>query len=186
MQMFHCYCQMLVIKSAYTVLVILLLYWIQQEFLYLELVGKQKFRFTEQFKYNLAPVSEFFFWRMSRCTIPGLFSFWLIYACFGITLPTQQPQPPYHSHYTVQPLLATLPVRNYRILLVQSFTACTPLLMAASIFGLGEKTLEFSTVLFTLSPSLSRSHYHYQQTISSYFCFSPVNSGILIIPLVSL
>jgi len=48
------------------------------------------------------------------------------------------------------------PVKNWRILLVQSFTAGVPLLAATSAFGLyREKTLEFSsTVLSTLYPYL--------------------------------
>jgi len=44
---------------------------------------------------------------------------------------------------TGQPAL----VKNWRILLLQSFTALIPLLTASSAFGwIREKTLEFSTV----------------------------------------
>ena len=48
----------------------------------------------------------------------------------------QQQQPLFYSRNTGQ--LAP-PVKNWRIFLVQSFTACMPLLMAASAFGLGRR-----------------------------------------------
>jgi len=44
-----------------------------------------------------------------------------------------------YGHYTAHPVLAGTPVKNWRILLEQSFTARMPLLMAASIFGLGRR-----------------------------------------------
>ena len=46
---------------------------------------------------------------------------------------TLQQPPPLYSHYTHQP---APPVKNWRILLVQSFTVRRPLLMATSTFGL--------------------------------------------------
>jgi len=41
---------------------------------------------------------------------------------------------------TGQPALAYSPIKNSRILLEQSFTACMPLLMATSAFGLWRST----------------------------------------------
>ena len=46
---------------------------------------------------------------------------------------------PQYDHYTGQPTLAGPPVKNWRILLVQSFTACMPLLIATSAFGIGRR-----------------------------------------------
>ena len=42
-------------------------------------------------------------------------------------LQLQQPSP-FYGHYTGRPVLAATLVKNWRILLVQSFTACKPLL----------------------------------------------------------
>jgi len=48
----------------------------------------------------------------------------------------EQPNHPFYGRYTCPPALAT---GNWRILLVQSFTAHMPLLMATNIFGLGRR-----------------------------------------------
>ena len=56
-----------------------------------------------------------------------------------ILLLQQQQQQPFYGHYIGQPALAGTPVKKWRILLVQSFTARMPLLMATSIFGLGRR-----------------------------------------------
>jgi len=45
--------------------------------------------------------------------------------------------PPFYSHYTGQPALAGNAVKNWRTLLEHSFTACMPLVTAASAFRLG-------------------------------------------------
>jgi len=42
-------------------------------------------------------------------------------------------------HYTEQPALASSSVKNWRILLEQSFTARMPLLMVTGAFGLGRR-----------------------------------------------
>ena len=57
---------------------------------------------------------------------------------------TNQPQPQptnhlFYGHYSGQPVLAGTSVKNWRILLVQSFTASMPLLAAYSTFGLGRR-----------------------------------------------
>ena len=59
-----------------------------------------------------------------------------MYSCLIIKLLVQEAinQPPFYDHYTSQPALA-----NWRILLVQSFTAHMPLLTATSAFGLGRR-----------------------------------------------
>jgi len=52
----------------------------------------------------------------------------------------QQQQTSLYENHTGQPALATAPsVKNWRILLVQSFTGRMPLLMATSAFGLGRR-----------------------------------------------
>jgi len=48
-------------------------------------------------------------------------------------------QQSFYNHYTDQPLLVSIPVKNCKILLEQSFTAHMPLLMATSTFGLGTR-----------------------------------------------
>jgi len=52
----------------------------------------------------------------------------------------QQQQSLFYGHYTGQSVLATAPpVENWRLLLVQSFTARMHLLTATSAFGLGRR-----------------------------------------------
>jgi len=48
---------------------------------------------------------------------------------------------PFNGHYTRQPALAGMPVKNWRVLLEQSssITGWMPLLTAASTFGLGRR-----------------------------------------------
>jgi len=46
---------------------------------------------------------------------------------------------PFYGHYTGQPALDGTPVKNWRILLVQSFTSRKPLLTATSAFELGRR-----------------------------------------------
>ena len=55
----------------------------------------------------------------------------------GIFSITQHP--PFYGHYARQPALTGTPVKNWRILLVQSFTARMPLLAATGAFGLGRR-----------------------------------------------
>ena len=45
----------------------------------------------------------------------------------------------HYHHYTGQSVLAGTPVKNWMILLEQSFTARMPLLTATSAFGLGRR-----------------------------------------------
>jgi len=44
---------------------------------------------------------------------------------------------PFYGHYTGQPVLAGISLKNWRILLEQRFTAYIPVLMASSRFVLG-------------------------------------------------
>jgi len=48
---------------------------------------------------------------------------------------------PFYGHFTAQPTLAGTAVKNWKILLEQSFSARMPLLMATSTFGLGRRLL---------------------------------------------
>jgi len=67
----------------------------------------------------------------------------------GIFSITQHP--PFYGHYARQPALTDTPVKNWRILLVQFYCAHALAGGNRSIW-IREKTLEFSTVLSTLSP----------------------------------
>ena len=50
---------------------------------------------------------------------------------------------PFYGHYTGRSVLASNPGKNWRTLLEQRFTACMPLLMATSAFGL-KRTVQSS------------------------------------------
>jgi len=46
---------------------------------------------------------------------------------------------PFYSHYTGQPVLTITPTKDWRILLVQSFTDYVPFLTATSAFRIGRR-----------------------------------------------
>jgi len=66
----------------------------------------------------------------------SLRDFWV--SCL-VCVHQQQQQPPFYGHYTDQLALACFRLKNWGILLVQSFTARMPLLTATSAFGLGRR-----------------------------------------------
>ena len=70
---------------------------------------------------------------------PCIYNFFL--HIFGKCLALILQQQPFYGHYKGQPVLAGTPVKNWRILLEQSFTASLSLLMATSTFWIREKTL---------------------------------------------
>ena len=57
----------------------------------------------------------------------------------------------YHCRYRVQPVIDGTPVKNWTILLEQSFTARMPLLTATSAFGLGDNARVLNGVTCTVS-----------------------------------
>jgi len=73
---------------------------------------------------------------MFECNVPGDFFVASNCICGQLLLP-------FNGHYTGQPALAGVslapPVKNWKILLEQSFTARMPLLTATSAFGLVSK-----------------------------------------------